>query len=433
MHPVKLLVAVPLLGLLLLSACGQDNPVEPTGPLPNLARKPPPPPACTVATARELMVTSLGVLDDPLRATWVTDPAVDPRAASWTFGRLMLKAAGPNNAQLMVRTLLDTWTVDQTVNGQTVAARPKMATKLTNPWLAASGGATLDLKKAPFLLSAIVNRMDLQDLSRNSAGEARLVFTMLTSATNGLSLPGTVILEYNLFATDQAGINQWAADWHALGALTLGSTAYNDALGAIVDRFTATGQLLRLRTNEIAFDPASESGVAQVEEFREFHLNPAGSLFEMSPVGLTPANSLDRTAALADYVNQNEGAILTGTHSVPLSFEGAPFQGGAVFGPPNQEGATAERGYWKAAGILNNDARQQFSLNTCNGCHNLPETGTDAVHIFRGKNRTNKAASAATLSGFLTGITVADPVSGVLRSFNSLAARNARFTALVCP
>ncbi len=433
MNRVKLLVRFPFVGLLLLSACDRDNPVAPTSLVANVVKPPPPPPACTVVTGSELMVTSLSVVDNALRATWATDPSVDPRAASWTFGRLMQKAAGLNDPQIMVRNLFDSWSVDQTVNGQVITARPKMATKLGNPWLAASGGGTLDMKKAPFLLSAIVNRMDLQDLAHHSAGEARLVFTMLTAATNGLSLPGTVILEYNLVAADQAAISRWAADWHALGALTLGSTVYNDALGAIVDRFTTTGQLLRLRTNEIPFDPATDVAVAQVEQFREFHLNGVGSLFELSPVGLTPANSLDRTTALADYVNQNAGAILAGSHIVPLSFEGAPFQGGAVFGPPNQEGAIAERGYWKAAGILNNDARQQFSLNTCTGCHNLPETGTDAVHVFRSKNRTNRSAAAATLSGFLTGITVPDPVSGVARTFGDLARRNAKFTAMVCP
>jgi hypothetical protein len=154
------------------------------------------------------------------------------------------------------------------------------------------------------------------------------------------------------------------------------------------------------------------------------------------PVGLTPANSLDGTPALADFVNQNAAAILVNSanaaYDVPLAFEGAPFQGGAVFGPPFQDGSTAQRGFWKAPGILDNDARQRFSVNTCNGCHNLAETGTGAVHISRRKSRANKAAPAATLSGFLSGITVADPVSGVPRTFGDLARRTAALTAMVC-
>jgi hypothetical protein len=243
----------------------------------------------------------------------------------------------------------------------------------------------------------------------------------------------TVIFEFNLPAPDQAAVDQWARDWHALGALTLGSTAYNDALGAIVDRFVAPANLLRFLTNEAAFDPATDDDRAAVQQFRQFQLNVTGTRLEPAPVNLTPANSLDNTAALANYINQNEGVILAGTHQVPPMFEGAPFQGGAVFGPPNQQGATAQRGFWKAPGILNNDARHQFSLNTCNGCHNLPETGTGAVHIFRIKTRGNKPASAASLSGFLTGISVPDPVSGVPRSFNDLARRNAKLATLVCP
>jgi hypothetical protein len=418
---------------LLLSAACTDAPSAPAYPVASLAKKPPPPPVCQVLTANELMITSVSVVDDPLRSTWATSPTVDPRAASWTFGRLMQKIAGPNDPQSMVRNLFDTWTVDQTVNGQIVTARPKMATKVINPWLAASGGGLLDLKKAPFLLSAIVNRMDLQDLSKQSAGEGRLTFNFLTSVTNGVSLPATVIFEFNLPAADQAAFNQWAADWHALGALTLGSAAYNDALGKIVDRFTATGNLLRFRTNEVAFDPATDNDFAAVEQFREFRVNAAGALFDMVPVALTPANAVDGTTALADFINQNEAAILAGTHTVPLTFGGAPFQGGAVFGPPNQQGATGPMGFWKAPGILNNDARERFSVNTCNGCHNLAETGTDAVHVFRPKPRSNKSAAAAGLSGFLTGITVQDPVSGAARAFGDLSRRNARLTAMVCP
>ena len=423
---------VASLGCLMVIACGHDDPIAPRNTAGTVAYgRGGGGQTCAVVTARELMITDAKVVDDALRTTWATDPAVDPRAASWTFGRLMQKIAGPNDAQVMVRALLDSWLVDQVVNGHTVAARPKMATKVTNPWLTAGGG-TLDLRKAPFLLSAIVNRMDLKDLSRQSAGEGRIVFSTLTASANGVSLPMTVIFEFNLPATSQTDVDQWAADWHALGALTIGSAAYNNALGVIVDRFATAGSLLRFLTNEAAFDPVTDNGRAAVQEFRQFKLNAGGDRLEIAPVELTPANALDTTATLANFINSNESPILAGSHSVPLTFDGAPFQGGAVFGPPNNEGATAQRGYWKAPGILNNDARHKFSVATCNGCHNLPETGTGAVHVFRSKTRTNKAAPAASLSGFLKGITVPDPVSGVTRAFNDLARRNAAFSAMVC-
>lgn len=112
---------------------------------------------------------------------------------------------------------------------------------------------------------------------------------------------------------------------------------------------------------------------------------------------------------------------------------GAPLQGGAVFGPPNNQGATGPLGFWKASGIRNNDARQKFSVNTCNGCHNLAETGTGAVHMFRRKMRATKAAPAALVSGFLSGISLPDPASGVRRTFPDLARRSAKLAAMVCP
>lgn len=416
---------------LFLAACAQDDPVAPrnTAGVVAYARGGT---TCSVSSARELMITHLKVVDDPLRTTWATDPAVDPRAASWTFGRLMQRIAGPNDARAMVRALLDSWLADQVVNGQTVLARPKMATKVTNPWLAAGGGV-LDLTKAPFLLSAIVNRMDLSDLTRQSAGEGRMVFTALTAAANGVSLPMTVIFEFRLPATSQAEIDQWAVDWHALGALTLGSAAYNNALGALVDRFATAATLLRFLTNEAAFDPLTDDDRAAVQEFRQFQLNAGGGRLEIAPVDLTPANAMDGTTALADFINRNASVILAGSHTVPLTVDGQPFRGGAVFGPPNIEGRTAQRGFWKAPGIQDNDARQKFSVATCSGCHNLPETGTGAVHVFRPKTRANRAAPAAALSGFLTGINVADPVSGVTRAFNDIARRSAAFSARVCP
>jgi len=60
-------------------------------------------PACWVDPARELVVTNLAVVNNPLRTTWATDPSVDPRAAAWTFGGLMQKVVGRQNGQVMVR------------------------------------------------------------------------------------------------------------------------------------------------------------------------------------------------------------------------------------------------------------------------------------------------------------------------------------------
>lgn len=398
-------------------------------------------PACVVDPTRELIITNLGVVNNPLRTTWQTDPAVDPRAASWTFGRLMQKVAGRSDAQKMVRAMLDKWVTDQVVNGQTIAARTKMQSTFIDPWLTKSGSeqrpaATLDLSKAPFVLSAIVNRLDLRDLSKHSAGEGRFVFEAMNA--NGKLNSMALILEYNMYAADQAAIDRWAHDWHALGALTVGTPGFNDALGAITDRFTNTGvdpafprnaPLLALRTGEATLDPLAEQP-NEVPEFRQFQLNRTGTLLDMTPLDGTAMNSANGSARLADFINQNETAILAEKVAekivVPLSFAGASFRGGTVFGAPRSS-ATNTNNFWNAPGIKNPDARQKFSLASCNGCHKGETRKANLTHVMQ-----SAVGVEATLSGYLAGITVADPVTGTNRTFNILAERTADLTALVC-
>src|SRR5262249_59164334 len=77
---------------------------------------------------------------------------------------------------------LQTWQANQTINTFNVPARPNINTQIIQPWLAASGGASLDLGIAPFRLLAIVNRLDLRTGSggyggsTRNAGELRVVF-----------------------------------------------------------------------------------------------------------------------------------------------------------------------------------------------------------------------------------------------------------------
>lgn len=77
--------------------------------------------------------------------------------------------------------------------------------------------------------------------------------------------------------------------------------------------------------------------------------------------------------------------------------------------------------------MRDNEARHQLSLNTCNGCHS-GETGTSFLQIFP-----RLPGQVSQLSGFLTGETVPDPVTGAQRSFNDLARRARDLATLVCP
>jgi hypothetical protein len=120
---------------------------------------------------------------------------------------------------------------------------------------------------------------------------------------------------------------------------------------------------------------------------------------------------------LASYINANQDAIIAERHTVPAVFEGQPFQGGSVFNDLRA---------WFAPGV-DPEARHHFSVNTCNGCHSLEETNVAFLQIsprFPGDE--------ATLSPFLTGTTVADPVTSRTRSFNDLRRRNIDLTAIVC-
>jgi hypothetical protein len=273
----------------------------------------------------------------------------------------------------------------------------------------------LDLSQAPMRLLAIVNRLDLRDLSKGQAGEGRFVFAATDSS--GAATQFTLILEYRLPASSEADVLAWANLWHGLNGLTPGSPDYNAALEAITERFAGRNAdpggvngsaLNQLRTNEVA--------LAFPWELREFTLSGSG-LLQPDTVKLTPDSSFLGQAIVADFVNENEGAILIERHSVPEVFNGVDFLAGSSLNDIDA---------WTAEGISNNEARHKFSLNTCNGCHGR-ETDTGFLHIFP-----RAAGETAGISGFLSGAAVADPVDGTIRQFGDLERRATDMEGLLC-
>jgi hypothetical protein len=371
--------------------------------------------ACTetVATGRELMIRNLGVVEDAVRTRW-TGGLADPKDGAWTFGRLMRNMAGANDPELFVRSWLSRWETDRTVNGFVVPARPNIKPTVISGWPKLASGQ-LDLKKAPMRLLAIVNRMDLRNLSAGNAGEGRFVFGVTDSAGNALSF--TVILEYKLPAASLTEAQEWAKQWHALGTMTPGTAAYNDALQKITDRFAGRdaaptrpngSSIGQVRTNEIA--------IGSPWELREFRLNANGQLVQAA-VAQSPSPSLRTSARLARWINANETALLEGRHTVPMKFEDLPFRGGR---------AVTDFATWNPAGVNNPEARHLLAVNTCDGCHG-GETGTGFLHVSpRAKGQ------VAPISGFLTGTTVSDPVSGKSRTFDDLARRKNDFATFLC-
>jgi len=384
-----------------------------------------------------------------VNAVSVVDDARASGMGPWSFGGLVsqMVPANPANPQAaidaaadMVETMLRTW--DQStlsnktsgstpvvVNGQTLEKRSAVIAQVLNTWPKTANGK-LDLSKSPLRLTAIVNRLDLRDLSTGSAGEGRFVFNVL----NGNNpQPFTVILEYNLPAATAADIRKWGDAWHKLGL----SSNYNADLQAITDRFSARGAqpgapngsaLKQLRTNEIA--------LANPWELRQFQLTvTSGGVTQLAPapVAQTPAANLNNNSALpalGNFMSANALAILQERHVVPLSFgtPTAPFRGGAapiannnmVWSAPNMT---------VPAGVNAGDVRHKFALNTCSGCHRA-ETGTlGFLHVGA-----RAIGSPAPLSGFLTGTTISDPFNGVQRSFNDLQRRQQDMVVvLACP
>src|SRR6185436_16484367 len=127
-------------------------------------------------------------------------------------------------------------------------------------------------------------------------------------------------------------VRSWAQQWVNLNALALGSPAYNAALQAITDQVVLRDKgpgkpnrsaLNQLRTNEIA--------LASPWELRQFNLTtPIGFLHE-TPVTQTPDIRFNRadpfwggSTLLDTFITTNPAGA-----TVPLSFLGTPFLGGA--------------------------------------------------------------------------------------------------------
>jgi hypothetical protein len=394
-----------------------------------------------VDPARSLVITNVKVVEDPSRTFNPCTNAGTP-LGPWTFGYLMTQMANQPRTGIapstFVRQWLNKWMADQTTaNGWTAAKRQQIKALVIDPWEAASGGPgmPLDLRKAPFRLLAIVNRIDLRNNSvygGGSAGEGRFVFGVLDMRRTGKIDPYTgqqqtgctptqftVIFEYGIDRTGCA-IRDWGKQWYNLRNYVLGSAAYNAALQAITDQFTRANAaprkpngsaLNQLRTNEIAIaNPFPDS----TWQMREFRLPPPadGHLQEMN-VKLTPDDTLRNTDLTANYVNADTPNILLQQHDVPMFWLGFKFLGNHS----NVPGGT----FWNngpTVVITNRQARHLFSLNTCSACHS-GETNTAFTHI-----KPAPFGTPAGLSGFMTGISVADPADGApTRTFNEFQRR----------
>ena len=359
----------------------------------------PPPPGLDPAAT--LAVTDLSVVEDPERTYDVCGNTGNPDGA-WTFKTLMTNMANQSGTGVdpadFVEDWLQSWNTTHTINGFPVPARNRINTRVLNAWPRIDG--KLDLSQSPLRLLAIVNRVDLRSSAIGpprygggnggipiNAGEGRFVFGVVDrSAAGGCGkMDFTVILEYGVPINQCTAIRSYAQQWQALGNIGLGSAAFNPALQAITDQFTAAGvapgkpngsAINQIRTNEVALvgyrgniDPSPLSTRRPIEpiplggpwELREFHLQSDGMLHIVSTVN-TPHHSLNNTALLANYINTAPG-VANGTHTVPLIWAGANFLTGSTI-----YSSVADSAVWNAPGAVIEN-RHQFSMKTCSGCH----------------------------------------------------------------
>ncbi len=375
-------------------------------------------------------ITNLAVVEDSTR-TWNSCNQTGNINGCWTFGTLMQQLASKDTAHIatdaevstFVKNWLSTWANTQIINSDTVSSRTAINAQILNPWLSKSKNAgsptgQLDMKFAPFKLTAILNRFDLRNGSKfgipgSPCGEGRFVFCLIKNDCTSSSQM-TVIFEYGINKPNTCEEEKaWAQQWVNLKNFNLGDSNYNRALQNITDQFTLCGtdsskhnqsSLNQLRTNEVTLSAAPKTW-----EFREFALDSIGNLAEIT-VAQNPADKFNAKVANADvkvmvsYVNTNRKNIKAGKDITPLTWKGVPFLGakahiiGSPTGdPPNVFHWNGTDSTNKPTYIVDNDARSNFSLETCAGCH-AGETQTGFTHVdpaFFG--------TEAHLSGFLTG------------------------------
>lgn len=373
---------------------------------------------------RSLFITSLAVVEDPARTYNPCSGAGTP-LGSWTFGHLMTNIANPAETGIdpshFAREWLELWLTAQTVNQELLPARAEMQELILGPWEEASGGpgSPLDLSKAPFRLLAIVNRVDLRGnriIGSGGAGEARFVFGAVDLANNCEPLEFTVAFEYLMQGNTCESHQQWGRWWSNLERHRLGSPTYNANLERLTNRFVSAGARPAQRPNKSALSHlrTNEGEFSAEWEMREFQLASRGEQAGyLAPETLqqTPVTPLNGTSTLADYVNENEQAILLGNNVVPLQYPvGSPFLAGLA--------TYSNLTFWNGPDIRSAEARHLFALQSCSGCH-ARETNTNFTHI--GPTR---FGTQAELSGYLTGINVLDPGDNTtVRPFNEFSRR----------
>lgn len=356
----------------------------------------------------------------PHKELLITDPkVVDSHMADYpnafSIGHLFDELAADGDGATLMRNWLETWTRRLVVNGAEVVARPKMKELVIEPWQRADGWDPgsgeqwrPDLANAPFRLLAVVNRMDLTTLApiyygagtlATAAPEGRLVYAVLGAGGEPLGRHFTVIFEYEFSRADARSIASVAQAWHQLGAMEFDG-GYLDHLATLTRRFTdrsvdkkgldVAPPLAQVRSNDMA--------LAKVCEMREFKLSKDCKVLVPSTLAGTPSMKFaDRGSrlqrVLGSYIAKNMESAKDGSITFPVVLRD---RGGKRISVLSGSALIpSKRFHWASTYITDPEARHNFSLRTCSGCH-AGDSNTEFCHISP-----RRRGEASELSDFL--------------------------------
>ncbi len=365
---------------------------------------------------KTIMITDLSVVQDPVR-TW--DPCPVPggtgnAAGVWSFGFLMEEICNQPvtgiNPSDFVKSWLESYDTPHPINTDLVPANPAVRDLILNRWLEASRLAgkpsgVLDLRRAPFRLLAIVNRVDLRGNPAYGSptvlnpsdppcigGESRFVFCATDANCN--PLPFLVILEYCNPVNTCSEIRNWGKMWADLNSFSSFNSSYRAALQAITDRFSRRDAIPARAPNHSALNQLRVNEILGGGQWRltEYKLVATGSeagQLRPATVANTPDFDLNNTATI------NAVCPLP---SVPLFLGGAHVLGGwAPVGAP-----------WNGNPAMPFPTRHNWAMRTCNGCHGSETPANPFTHVGM-----RNQGDTAELSEFLTGRAVwPDPITG---------------------
>ena len=320
------------------------------------------------------MITSTSVVDDPYleRPSTRTIPTAHPESRGvWTFGSSHA-GYGPHPRRSTGFHRAPLPDVAHRSNRQRLyGVRPAgHAVQVLDNWPRTperqAGSRTVTAHAASYRQS----HRRPQSARSGHAGEGRFVFAV--NSRFGGPLEFTVIVEYNLLGADRVGCPSSGRTSGTASPATL-SHPRNTTRPSRPSRCASAVETRHLVASTATRSPTCEPTRSRCRsrwELREFVLSPESGMLQEGTVKLTPDLAFNGSQVLADFVNQNESAIIAEQHTVPDQFQGLPFAAGSVFN---------DQIFWFGAGhFQQRGSPQAFAQHL----QRMPRTGNRELHLL---------------------------------------------------